>query len=237
GDGTRRWPRPAGRSGWVRTPTTGWREARRLASARSAKTGVPAKTTRRGAPAGRAAPPAPSGDGTLLLAELCPDARLLEPRQVLDKHLAVQVIDLVLDADREQPVRFQGEGRAVPVQGADGHAIRTLDLVVDARNRQATLLVDLRFLALRDDLGVDEHAQIVALLGDVDHHHPQVDVHLGGGEPDARGGIHGLGHIGHQAPDVVVHLLDRLGNLVQPGVGVTEYVKNGHRSKTTTRPR
>src|SRR5690606_32336056 len=178
GDGTSRWPRPAGRSGWVRTPTTGWREARRLASARSAKTGVPANTTRRDAPAGRGAPPASSGDGTLLLAELCPDARLLEPREVLDEHLAVQVIDLVLDAHREQPVRFLGEGGAVPVQRADGHPIRALDLVVDAGHRQATFLVDLGFLALRDDLGVDEHPQVVPLLGDVDHHHPQVNVDL-----------------------------------------------------------
>ena len=50
-----------------------------------------------------------------LLGELGADALLLELRQVLDEHLALQVIHLVLDADREQALRFEREGIAVLV--------------------------------------------------------------------------------------------------------------------------
>ena len=60
-----------------------------------------------------------SGDGQArlaqLLGELRADALLLELRQVLDEHLALQVIHLVLDAHREQALRLERERLAVLV--------------------------------------------------------------------------------------------------------------------------
>src|SRR5689334_17451381 len=95
-----RMPRPAGRSGCVTTSGTSWPASSRRSSARAANAGVPAKTRRRKARSGRLAQ---------LLGELGANALLLQLRQMLDEHLALQVIHLVLDADREQSLRFKRE--------------------------------------------------------------------------------------------------------------------------------
>src|SRR5512140_802128 len=68
-------PRPAGRSGWVRTRGISWPAAISASRARAAKGGVPAKTTRKPA----------SGGLALALLQLGPDAVLLELREVLDE--------------------------------------------------------------------------------------------------------------------------------------------------------
>src|SRR5688572_23128667 len=99
-------PRPAARSGCVRTNATSWPAATSRARARSANCGVPAKTRRRSAKSGRLAQ---------LLGELGANALLLELRQVLDEHLALQMIHLVLDANRQESLRLQGKSVAVLV--------------------------------------------------------------------------------------------------------------------------
>src|ERR1700682_203539 len=101
-------PRPPGRSGCVKTKTTGCELPRRRASARSANSGVPANTRRR------------NGSRRLaeLLGQLGANALLLQLRQVLHEDLALEVIHLVLDAYREQPLGFEREGIAVLVVGA-----------------------------------------------------------------------------------------------------------------------
>src|SRR5574341_284270 len=106
-----RMPRPAGRSGGVRTRDTSWPASSSAASARSANSGVPAKTRRRKALGGLAQ----------LLRELGAHSLLLELRQILDEHLALQVIHLVLDAHREQALRLEGERVAVLIVGAHAH--------------------------------------------------------------------------------------------------------------------
>src|ERR1700741_890901 len=116
------------------------------ASDRSANSGVPAKTRRRKAPGLRRL--------AQLLGELRADALLLELRQVLDEHLALEVIHFVLNADREQSLRFQGERIAVLVVGAHLHALRALDQLIDAGHRKATLF-DVRDASRFDDLRID----------------------------------------------------------------------------------
>src|ERR687888_1739876 len=81
-------PRPAGRSGCVRTRAMLWPACRSRTRERSAKAGVPAKIRRRSA----------SGGLAQLLGELGADALLLELRQMFDEDLALQMVHLVLDA-------------------------------------------------------------------------------------------------------------------------------------------
>src|SRR5690348_2456916 len=103
-------PRPAGRSGCVRTSAMSCPASSRPLSACSAKCGVPAKIRRRNAER--------SGGLSQLLRQLGADALLLQLRQVLDEHLALQVIHLVLDADREQTLCFERKRIAVLIVGA-----------------------------------------------------------------------------------------------------------------------
>src|SRR5512138_1730282 len=94
-------PRPAGRSGCVRTRATSCPASRSCASARLANGGVPAKIRRRNAER--------SGGLAQLLGELGADALLLQLRQMLDEDLALQVIHFVLDAHCKQPLRLERE--------------------------------------------------------------------------------------------------------------------------------
>src|SRR5690606_2359014 len=139
-------PRPAGRSGWVRTPTTSWAAAS-ACSAGTAKAGVPAKATRNFIGIGRlqarlgwcrAARAATAV--TPLLLELAADALALELRQVVDEQLAVQVVHLVLQAHGEQVGEVLFVRGTVGILIANAHALRALDVVIDAGHRQAAFL-------------------------------------------------------------------------------------------------
>src|SRR5690606_22644301 len=106
----------------------------------------------------------------LVLLELLANALLLEPRQMIDEDLAVEVVDLMLDAGREQTGRLELERAAVAVERAHAHAPRAHDRLEDARHRQASFLHDLLAVGL-DDLGIHEHLELIALLRQVDHDH------------------------------------------------------------------
>src|SRR4026209_2094058 len=123
-------PRPAGRSGCVRTRGISCPASSSAVSARAAKSGVPAKTRRRKS----------LGALAELLGEARADALLLELRETLYEDLALQVIHLVLDAHREQPPRSEREKIAVPVVRAHLNAFGALERLVDPRYRQATFL-------------------------------------------------------------------------------------------------
>src|SRR5271154_3240859 len=83
-------PRPAGRSGCVRTSGTSWPDARMASRARAAKGGVPAKMTRKEACLN-------SGGLALAFLELRPNAVLFQLGQIVDEDLALEVIHFVLD--------------------------------------------------------------------------------------------------------------------------------------------
>src|SRR4051812_7036967 len=186
-----RMPRPAGRSGCVSTSAIWCPAATNRASERSANAGVPAKIRRRNAPPLRR----PSGGLAQLLRELGADALLLELGKVLDEHLACQVIHFVLDAYGQQALRFERECVAVLVEGANLDALGTRHQLVDARQRKAALL-DIGLAGGLDDFGIDQDDERIAAFGYVDHDDLLVYVDLGCGKADARGGIHGLGHVG-----------------------------------------
>src|SRR6185503_4388199 len=65
----------------------------------------------------------------------------LEAGQSLNPEQAVQLVDLVLVADRAQPLRFLGLYLAVDVVIADPDARMTPDVVVDAGHRDAAFLM------------------------------------------------------------------------------------------------
>ena len=75
-----------------------------------------------------------------------------------------------------------------------GDPCSAFDLVVVAGDGQAPfLLLGLAFG--RKDLGIDQHLEVVAGLGDIDDDELLVNVHLGGRQSDARRRIHRLGHV------------------------------------------
>src|SRR5690606_15883337 len=100
----------------------------------------------------------------LLLLQLLADAGALEIGEVVDEQPAVEVVDLVLDADREQAVGLAFDGVAVAVEVAHLHALGALHVLVDIGHGQAAFLHDLDAFLL-EDLGIDERDGLAAIVG------------------------------------------------------------------------
>src|SRR4051812_49205304 len=115
------------------------------ASARSANAGVPAKIRRRKARSGALAQ---------LLGEARADALLLQLREVLDEYLALEVVELMLDANRQQSLCLQGERGAVLVECTHLHALCALHELIDPGQRK-TAFFDIRNAGCIDDLRID----------------------------------------------------------------------------------
>ncbi|OIQ68688.1 hypothetical protein GALL_497180 [mine drainage metagenome] len=133
----------------------------------------------------------------------------------------------MLHAYRHQALSLQRKGLAVDIQRLHSDFFGAGDLVVNAGHGKAALLVDRNAIGA-DDARVDKDPQIVALFRNVDHQHLQMHIHLRCCQADARRGIHGLSHIGHQFAYAVIYLDNRFGNRVQTWIGVSKYCQFGH---------
>src|SRR3954470_8444234 len=139
-----RMPRPAARSGCVRTKAMLWPASANRARAAAANCGVPAKIRRR---------EAGSGGLTQLLRQLCAYPLLLQLRQVLDEHLALEVIHLVLNAHGQQTLGFEREGIPVLIERAHFHPFSALDQLVDTGHGEAAFL-DVGYAGRLDDFRI-----------------------------------------------------------------------------------
>ena len=128
----------------------------------------------------------------------------------------------------QQAIGLNRARLSVAIQRRDLDRRGPLDAVINSGHRQAAFVVDLLVRAGPDDLGIDQHARIVALFRGIDHDHALVHVDLRGGQARALGGVHGLEHVVDQLADAVVDLRHRLGDGVQARVGVTKNRKQGH---------
>src|SRR5512143_2146542 len=110
-------PRPACRSGWVSTRAIWCPASASAFRAAAANGGVPAKMRRTVGRLERCADRRSVGPVfACLLQKLGFDAVALETGQVIDKHLAQQMIQLMLDAHGQQAVGLQFERLAVAVE-------------------------------------------------------------------------------------------------------------------------
>src|SRR5690606_13909747 len=166
-------PRPAGRSGCVRTSGTCAPAATIASSAGTAKAGVPANAIR-----AAVTPPSMDADplgserragagrhrfalasGSFQIAFL--DALALELREVVDEQLAFEMIHLVLDALREQTFRLELERLAVAVERLHLDALGPLDVVVQPGHGQAPLLEAPAAFG-RDNFRIDQAIRLIA---------------------------------------------------------------------------
>ncbi len=106
---------------------------------------------------------------------------------------------------------------------------RPLHLVEDSGHRQATLFGHRHTLA-REDLGIDEHKGLVALLGNIDDEHSQLHIDLRGRESDPRRGIHRLEQVIDQQAELGVETRDRQGPGAQARVGEFQDRSQAHDS-------
>src|SRR3546814_1481808 len=108
-------------------------------------------------------------------------------RQVVDEENAVEMIHLVLDAGRQQPLRRQLADFVLAVEEAHADLRRARHLAVVLGQGKAAFLVDGVFVGYFDQLrvGQEERRLLLVLPGGVDHDDPLQDAHLGSRQPDA----------------------------------------------------
>jgi hypothetical protein len=142
------WPRPAGRSGWVKhgaNAVSRQRVERRNGELRRAGEAQPQggkigaqgskEPARNGGRAKRRRRTSFLARGSLPALFFQPPANQLplELGEIIDEQLAFEMIHLMLDADGEQPLRIHFERFAVPAQRAHANMRGARQLVIDAR--------------------------------------------------------------------------------------------------------
>ena len=157
------------------------------------------------------------------------DAGALERRQVLDEDLAEQMVHLVLDAHGEQALGVELERLAALVQRA--HADPRGARAPCRSIRAPTGSLPRTRLLLRPpiELGIDEHPQVVAALGDVDDDARACARRPA--SPPARRPAAAYIVSAMSSTSLRISGVDRRHrrcNLVQARIGVFEYRKQGH---------
>ena len=148
--------------------------------------------------------------------------------EVIDHQLAIEVIVFVLNRNRQEALGLQLEGLTVLVERPDGDALSSVDVFAYTREREAAF-VECGFAFGSDDLGIDEDAQVARLVLAGGHIHDEKalrNAELRGGQTDARGRVHRLGHVVDQAVKLRIKDLDVFTGLSEPLIGVEEYGAN-----------
>ena len=120
-----------------------------------------------------------------LLLQLLADARALELGQVVDEQLAIEMIDLVLDAYREQAVRSNSICLPSRSSARTRIVLGARDLVIDAGHRQAAFLCFLDASRSRISGLISARRSLRFSLTSITSS-ALVHVHLRGREADAR---------------------------------------------------
>ena len=156
-----------------------------------------------------------------LFGQLVFDPRLFELREMIDKDFAIQMIDLVLNTDRQQATGFQHLFLAVQVLIAHTHIGRTINLIVDPRHRQAAFFIGLHTRCHLNHR-IDKNLQIALILGNVDHHHALMHIDLRCRQTNAWRFVHGLRHIFRQSAQGGIKHRHRLGHGTQTLIGKSQ---------------
>ena len=152
-----------------------------------------------------------TGQGVLVLLDGLDPLHRLES---LEHGIAVQVIDLVLQAHAEQVARgLIANQVGVQVIRLDDDMVGTLDLAANAGDGQAALAKRHQMIALLNNDGIDEHVRIVVVLVAV--------IAVDGDELDELANLRGSQAAATVLEHHLLHLLgkrlDRRGDLLDDG--------------------
>jgi hypothetical protein len=110
---------------------------------------------------------------------------------------------------------------ALRVEVADGHVFGALDLVVNARHREAAFFAHLQPVAF-DQFRIDQNQQLIACLRNVDDDDAQMHIDLRRRQPDARCLVHRLGHVGRQRRMLSSNFSTAFCDFFQARIGIAE---------------
>ena len=149
---------------------------------------------------------------------------------MVDEQDAVEMIDLVLHAGREQALAGEILLHAVAVEVTHRHPGRARHVGIMLGQRQAAFLVGHVLVGGLDDLGIghQERAGLGVLAVDVEHDDALQYVDLRSGEADAGRRVHRLQHVVHELAHVGIDGGHGLGLLLEAWIGRGEDRLDGH---------
>ena len=123
--------------------------------------------------------------------------------------IAVQMVDLMLQASRQNTLCLDLLGAAVAIKITGAHPGRPFDVLEKFRDRQAALLIGGELLRGPENFRINDTKRgrrgvLVFAFRDVENEDPLWHGNLDRGETDAGRGIHGLEHIVHERADARV---------------------------------
>ena len=101
----------------------------------------------------------------LLLTDLSDDQIALDAAQMVEKELAVEMIDLVLESSRQQAGTLHHALSPRSIEGAHDGAGRSCDRRIESRYAETAFLFDLQALS-EDELGIDQCNELTTALAD-----------------------------------------------------------------------
>ena len=119
---------------------------------------------------------------------------------MVDKQNPVEMVDLVLQAGREQPFRLDLADLVLVVEIAQPDRLGALNLGVMLGQRQTALVGRQQFLGTPQDLGIGDAHRLrrLAVARAIDHQHTLRYPDLRCRKPDADRVVHRLEHVVHQ---------------------------------------
>mmetsp|Transcript_28333 Transcript_28333/g.52865 ORF Transcript_28333/g.52865 Transcript_28333/m.52865 type:complete len:272 (-) Transcript_28333:2007-2822(-) len=166
-----------------------------------------------------------AGALALHLDHLAGDHLPLERFEVVDEQLAIEVVNLVLNAGGPEAVHLFTLFIAVAVDPFDLNLSGPGHVGILLGQGQTALLIDVQIVRGGHNLGV-EHDQgpgrLALFLDAIEHDQTLQHAHLRGGQTHTRRVIHGFQHIIGQRAQVIRQIGDGIAGLFQTRVGVQD---------------
>ena len=147
---------------------------------------------------------------------------------MIDEQDAIQMVDLMLEASRQNAVRLDLLRAAVAIEITGAHALGPFDVLENVRDRQAPLLTGRKLLRSPENFWIREAKRLrrggcIGAFGHVENDHSFLHGDLNRGETDAGRGIHGFEHIIHERADALVDFGHRRAHKAQTRIGKGDY--------------
>ena len=150
------------------------------------------------------------------------------------------MIDLVLQAYREQPVGFDLNFLLIAGPAHHKDLLGSGDFGSVVNHREAAFLVGDQIVTVLADLRIDQLDQVglvfaaCIVLTDIENNHAFRHTNLWRCQTDSRCSIHGFGHVFDRLDRISVDIADVLGHIFQRGFRIGQNATHSHGGKPTT---
>ena len=152
---------------------------------------------------------------------------------MVDKQDTIEMVHLMLDAGRKEPVHILFANLVLAVEIADADPFGTFYLGKMLRQGQASFFEHAAFARCLYDFRVCHLHRLRRLprSRDIGDDHPFGYAHLRRRQTDAGGGVHGFQHVIHEPPDIVIDGVDARCNGFEARIRRCDDGQQGHRNE------